>query len=568
MTSPASRAARGVALTVVLLGLAATAAAQAPPLRESPLAESRRVLAIQGQRYGTLGDDDPMTVRAREVFGRIVRAAGQRPGLALELYVLDTTRVIAESIRGGLIVFSRGFLDLTRGDDNALAFIVAHEVAHLVRDHHGILESLGVLGAGVAASSLGANDHVVRAYRAMELDADRLGVLFAALAGYRAAAAVPILVTLTDRAGPDLFHPNPAERAAAIGTTIADVTDHVEVFHLGLFLIGAGRYLEAARVLEHFLALFPSREVLSAVGVAYHKEALRYAPPAPFRHLLVIDAATRAPSTKGTGAHPSFRPLMDRAVHYYRLAVDADPSYAPARNNLGAAFLDLGDTSMALGHLNRAVTDDGTLAAALNNRAVVFATVRDPRAAETDWLAAARLAPGIRQIALNLARLYESQSRPDDAARWAARAGGDDAPAAPVTPERLGPLAPGAPATAVREWMGEPGVRQIAVPLGAGSPDLTLVIFARRGLAVAVQNGVIEAVGVLPAATVTTSRGLRAGDPAARVSTLYGRAVTTDGVQALSLLGYPARALTVFVVKDHVQAVWFGRPRSATEAGK
>ncbi|MBI3636099.1 MAG: M48 family metalloprotease [Candidatus Rokubacteria bacterium] len=555
-----------LALVTCVLAVATAATAQTPPLpKASPVAESRRMLAIQGQRYGTLADDDPMTVRVREVFGRILRAAGQRPGLILELYVLDTTRVMAESVRGGLVVLSRGFVDLTRGDDNALAFIIAHEAAHLLRDHHGILESLGVLGAGVATSG-GANDQVVRAYRAMELDADRLGVLFTALAGYRAGAAVPLLVTLMERAGPDQFHPNSAERAAAIGTTIADVTDHVEVFHLGLFLIGAGRYLEAARVLEHFLALFPSREVLSAVGVAYHKEALRYAPPAQFRHLLVIDGATRAPSTKGTGgAHPSFRPLMDRAVHYYRLAVDADPGYAPARTNLGAAFLDLGDSSMALGHLNRAVTDDATLAAAFNNRGVVFATLRDQRAAESDWLTAARLAPNIREISLNLARLYEVQARADEAARWSARAGGDDAPAAPAL-ERLGPLAPGAAATAVREWMGEPGVRQIAVPLGAGSADLALVIFSRRGLAVAMQSGVIDAVGILPAAGVSTSRGLRPGDPAARVTTLYGRAATIDGVQALSLLGYPSRALAVFVVKDRVQTVWFGRPRTAVEA--
>ncbi len=114
-------AARGlVAVVLLLAALSAVAAAQP---REPPLAEGRRTLSVQGERYGVLADEHPLTARVHRIFERIVRAAGRRPGSALEVHVLDTPRVVAESLRGGLVVVSRGFVDLTRGDDHALAFM-------------------------------------------------------------------------------------------------------------------------------------------------------------------------------------------------------------------------------------------------------------------------------------------------------------------------------------------------------------------------------------------------------------------------------------------------------------
>src|SRR5207302_1471617 len=136
--------------------------------------------------------------------------------------------------------------------------------------------------------------------------------------------------------------------------------------------------------LEYFASVFPSREVLSAAGVAYHKEALRYAPASEFQHLLVLDASTRAPRTKGGDVHPTFRRLMDKAMNYYGLAVNADPAYAPAQNNLGAGYLDLGDRELARGHISRALREDAGFAAAYNNRAILFALDKEPTRAEQD----------------------------------------------------------------------------------------------------------------------------------------------------------------------------------------
>jgi len=528
--------------------------------KELPLAEGHRTLTVLGQRYGTLPDEHPVAVKVREVFGRIVRAAGQRPGLTLEVHVLDTPRIILEALRGGVVLVSRGFVEFARGDENALAWALGHEVAHLVRDHHTILDSLGVLGATVTPGAGDpSSEHVVRAYQAMELDADRLGVLFAALAGYRASAAAPTVVALAERAGPDLFHPKPRERAAAIRTKLAEIGDHLELFNLGIFLTVTGRYLESARVLEHFLSMFPSREVLAAVGVAYHKEALRYAREPEFRHLLVVDAATRALSFRGA-EHPVFKRFLDRAVQYYTQAVTADPAYAPGLNNLAAAYLDLGERDLALGHVNRALRADPTLASAYNNRALAAIQAGDVRRAEEDFLAAARLGPGLRDVALNLARLYEKQGRPEDARRWAARAH-PAPPASEVTPESLGGVTPGAPRDRVADWLNGPEVRRITVPLGGAARDLTMHVLSQRGIVLVVRDNAVDAVATAREGRVATGQGVRPGDPAAKVEAAYGRPAAQSGLQALNVWEYPGRALAVVVANERVQSIWVGRRR-------
>lgn len=528
--------------------------------KETPLAEGRRTLAVQGERFGTLADDHPATLQARGIFDRIVRAAGRRPGVAFELHVLDTPRVIAESLLGGFVVVSRGFVELAQSDPHALAFILGHEVAHLVRDHHGILDSLGVLGAGAASGRPPSPEHV-RAYQYVELEADRLGVLFAGLAGYDVSAAVPTLLTLTARVGPDVFHPSPKERAARIREEITGIGEHLEVFYLGLYLLSAGRYLESARVLEHFLGLFPSREVLSAVGVAYHREALRWAPAAEFRHLLVVDSMTRAPSPRGGRRPPQFRVMMERAVQYYTLAADADPTYAPALSNLAAASLDLGEPDLALGYANRALRQDPRLVSAYVNRAIARAIDRDSRRAEEDFLAAARLAPFQREVAWNLGRLYEREGRGDEARRWAARA-------KPVEPGVAEPSLPAGFEERVREWIAEPGARSIRIPLGGRPPeDVTLVVSRGRGVAALVRQGVVDAVGILPSARAIALGGVRPGDAPARVEAAWGRPTALDGFQALSVWSYPRRPLAVFLLNERVHSIWAGFERTRGEDG-
>jgi tetratricopeptide (TPR) repeat protein len=246
-------------------------------------------------------------------------------------------------------------------------------------------------------------------------------------------------------------------------------------------------------------------------------------------------------------------------VHYYTLAVDADPTYAPALVNLAAAYLDLGERDLALGHVNRALREEPGLASAHNNRALAWLQVKDYAQAERDLLAAARLEPRHREVAQNLARLYEVQGKGDEARRWTARV--------PPTAEREGPadglagLAPGMPLGRFTDFVGTAGVREVRVPVGGGpGRDLALQVASRHGLAVVARGSVVEAVALLPGARASTAQGLRPGDSAAKVEAAWGRAPGRDGIQGLHLWGYPGRGAAVLVADDRVQAIWLGAP--------
>lgn len=547
-----------VALVASLLVGAFAGAGLAQP-RDTPLAEGRRALSLQGERYGVLGADEPAVQRVRAVFDRVARAAGRRPGLVLDLGVLDTPRVLGQALPGGLVVVSRGLVELTGADDSALAFILGHELAHLLRDHHAALPR-PLLGGGHPAPL-----EQLRAYQEKELEADRLGVLFAALAGYQPMAALPILQKVAADARPDGLHPDPRARAHAISQQLADVAAHLEVFHLGLFLLGMGEHHDAARVLEHFVTVFPAREVLALAGTAWHREALLHAPPAPYQHLLVVDAWTRALRLRGAKAHlspppdPAFRRALDRAVILYRQAVEADPGYAPALNNLAAAHLDLDEPDLAFGYVARALKADPRLASAYNNRGIVRALAGDYRQAEEDWLRALEFQPGRPEVIENLARLQATLGQADVARAWRARL-----PAVSRSTHAmqvLDGLAPGMPSERVRARLDESGTRALGVPLGgATAEDLALRISPGRGVLAAVRRDTTEVVGAFGRSRAVTREGVALGDPLARVQHFYGRPAAIAGIQALNVWYYPARGLAVFSVADRVQAIWGGRP--------
>ncbi|HYE94291.1 MAG TPA: M48 family metalloprotease [Terriglobales bacterium] len=549
---------RRLALALLAVGVAAPPLA-AQSARELPLTESRDALGDQRRHYGVVRDGDPIVARVREIFDRLVRAAGRRADAAYELHVLETPKIIAEARRGGIVVVSRGFVDLTRGDVNALAWMLAHELAHLLRDHHGLLESFGALGAHITEGTP-AGDQVIRTYQVMELDADRVGTLVAALAGYRVDSAIPFVTTLVEKVGQNTLHPQLAERTRTIAAQIASVIDHLDLFHLGLALTATGAPLEGAQVLEHFLTLFPSREVMVSVGVAYHRHALRYAPPREYRHALVLDSVSRAIPRGAPG--PVVQQFLERAVQYYTRAAEADPAYAPVVANLAAAYLDLGEPEQALAHGARAVRLAPELPAALNNRALGYLATGDRRRAEEDLLAAARRSPLLPVVAHNLVRLYEQQGQTDAARRWAARTVGLAVDPRTVSPERIAGIAPGTSVSQLGDALAEPGARRVRVVLSSGANrELELAVLPRRALTMLVRGGVVEAVAATgPAAA--SAQGVRPGDPVARVVAAYGLAGGIDGVHALGLWSYPARGLAVFVANERVQSIWSrGLPR-------
>jgi Zn-dependent protease with chaperone function len=88
-----------------------------------------------------LPTEDPRAARAHAIFHRLLHAAGQKPGVIPRLYIIKSDPLgisVPIALPDGGIILSKGALDIcyhepARGDDR-LAFVLAHELAHQLKD--------------------------------------------------------------------------------------------------------------------------------------------------------------------------------------------------------------------------------------------------------------------------------------------------------------------------------------------------------------------------------------------------------------------------------------------------
>jgi predicted Zn-dependent protease len=143
-------------------------------------------------RYRVSGD--PQANALVNGIGRRVAAVSSRPNLPWQFKVLETSEVNAVSVPGYVYV-NRGLLNFAGNDTNALAGVIAHEVAHTAARHAANAATkefeyslaLQVLFGGANARQLGAfaaNLAMLGYSRKDEYQADNLGVRYMAAAGY------------------------------------------------------------------------------------------------------------------------------------------------------------------------------------------------------------------------------------------------------------------------------------------------------------------------------------------------------------------------------------------------
>lgn len=193
-------------------------------------------------RTSTLDRDAARNARVRAVGERIVQAAGLG-GRTWQYAVFQSDSPNAFVLPTGQIGVTTSLLALVRNDDQ-LATVIGHEVAHVVARHAAerysstALASAAVqIGQGVVGSdyaraagalgSAGAQFGVLLPFsRRDELEADRLGVDYLAAAGYRPSEAVALwrLMAQQRQSSTPQFastHPSDATRIQALESYIA-----------------------------------------------------------------------------------------------------------------------------------------------------------------------------------------------------------------------------------------------------------------------------------------------------------------------------------------------------------
>lgn len=184
---------------------------------------------------------------ATEVYYRSKGKQNDLKGFAWEFNVIDDPTVNAFCMPGGKVVVYTGILKVTQNED-ALAVVMGHEIAHAIANHgnervsQGLVAQLGMtsLDLGLALSQKPAQTRnlIMQAAgattqlgvllpfsRKHESEADEIGLYLMAMAGYNPAEAAPFWGRMNSAGGgrpPEFLstHPDPTKRSAKLKSLV------------------------------------------------------------------------------------------------------------------------------------------------------------------------------------------------------------------------------------------------------------------------------------------------------------------------------------------------------------
>jgi len=216
----------------------------------SPEEETRIGKQIAGNLLGAvpLVRDDKLQ-RYVNLVGNWVALQSGRKDISWHFGVLDTEDINAFASPGGYIFVTKGLYQRLNNEAE-LAGVLAHEIAHVTLKHHlKVLKQSSLIGAlGQAASNkVKDSDQVVQNLigngaeimargldKNAEFEADRVGIVFAARAGYDPWGLPEVLQDLAGLPAKDsrtslLYktHPHPADRLAELGEAVGSRFDAV-----------------------------------------------------------------------------------------------------------------------------------------------------------------------------------------------------------------------------------------------------------------------------------------------------------------------------------------------------
>ena len=216
---------------------------------EAAIVESQRAYlstVSQLSRQNRLLNDPLVADRVQVVAGRVVAAAVARYPHTADwqwsvALVNDPTNVNAWCMAGGRMAIYSGMFRRLGVNDDELAQIMGHEIAHAIANHTAermsvaLVTAAGMIAAGevfdiddrgLTAASVAAQLAITLPNsRVAESEADRIGIELAARAGYEPQAAVSLWDKMADlgEAMPVAFlstHPNPAYRRQTLSALV------------------------------------------------------------------------------------------------------------------------------------------------------------------------------------------------------------------------------------------------------------------------------------------------------------------------------------------------------------
>mgnify|MGYP002852549217 FL=1 len=226
------------------------------------LVDDAQILSLSTQQYQDYMKSAKLSTNQTNT--ALVKRVGQRLSTAVESFLknngyeselqnfqwefnlVNSSEVNAFCMPGGKIVVYEGLLPVTQ-DEASLAIVLGHEIAHAVAKHSAeqlskqtrqqyaaqiggtvlssVAQTKGLAGAASLidmATQLGFNFANLKYSRDNETEADRLGLIFAAMAGYDPQLAIPFWQRMAQQSGSsgksEIFsdHPSDEKRIAEL----------------------------------------------------------------------------------------------------------------------------------------------------------------------------------------------------------------------------------------------------------------------------------------------------------------------------------------------------------------
>jgi predicted Zn-dependent protease len=238
--------------TILLLFLVSCATVPLTGRQQLNLVPAQQLLSMSFQSYDDFLKNNKLSADAEKSLlvrrtGKAVQQAVERymrmigreaelDGYKWEFNVVEDETVNAWCMPGGKVVVYTGILPVAR-DESGLAVIMGHEIAHAIANHGGerLSQGLVVQMGGMALSEalstkapqtqqlflslygVGTQVGYVLPYsRLQESEADRMGLIFMAMAGYDPGQAIPFWQRMANqkdgkKAPPEFFSTHPSD---------------------------------------------------------------------------------------------------------------------------------------------------------------------------------------------------------------------------------------------------------------------------------------------------------------------------------------------------------------------
>ncbi len=525
--------------------------------------------------------------KVAELGKKTARASHSEREYRYNFKVIDSGEVNAFATGNGSIYVYKGLLELYKGKDEELAFVLAHEVAHTALRHIASkAEQLRVFKEGKDSEKI--KDGLLSIEkgfsREQEYSADRWAMLYMARAGFSPMSGVKALQTLKEAGNytPDIEksvdHPTSSNRVTKAFTVMSEISETMSQFEYGIMYLANNQNEEAAKCFEKFLRVFPdSKEAYSNLGVAYSNLALANVKPSDYLYTFAITkidvSGIMLRSAPGVN-----KEAYDQAVEAYTSALSIDPNYSAAYSNLGILYTVAGETEKGKVQLRKAVEVNSKNPAPYNNLGYALATEGKIDEALVEFEKARSIFPSFGDALYNSGFIYYQKGQKDQAIaalkafvknspngkmsakarEYLAKLEGNTsqekiaAPKGVQKENKLAGITLGTAGAKVKEAYGAPE-KVLAQDAGIESWE-----YSSKSLFVSMEDSRVAriVVGSNTLKGAETSKGVKVGDTAAAAEEKYGFAESIIRQNPYEIWSYPAFGLGFFVSDEKISKIF------------